>query len=74
MGESYKVLAKELGYKASLFNLVFVNNIASIKLWERLDFTELCVIPKAARLKGCEGLVDAKQIYYDFEEEEEEEV
>lgn len=67
MGESFKCLAKDLGYKASLFNLVFSNNTASVKLWQKLGFTELCIIPKAARLKGCEGLVDAKQMYYDFE-------
>jgi hypothetical protein len=28
----------------------------------------LAVIPKAARLKGCEGLIDAVQYYKDLEE------
>lgn len=33
MGRHYLRFAKELGYLGSLFNLVFVNNIASIKIW-----------------------------------------
>lgn len=38
-------LAKILGFKASFFNLVFGNNVASLKLWRGTGFTETGVIP-----------------------------
>lgn len=66
MGENFKRLAKDLGYRASLFNLVFANNTASVKLWRKLGFTELAVIPKVAVLEGSEGYVDAYQFHCDF--------
>ena len=49
----------EQGYKASVFNLVFANNTASIKIWDRLGFSVIGRVPKAARLKNSEELVDA---------------
>jgi hypothetical protein len=57
---------KDLGFKSSLFNLVFANNAPSVRLWRKLGFTELACIPKAADLKGCAELVDAYQFYFDF--------
>jgi GNAT superfamily N-acetyltransferase len=66
MGEHFKKLAKDLGYRASLFNLVFATNTASVKLWRNLGYTELAVIPKVAVLEGFPGYVDAYQIYCDF--------
>lgn len=36
MGQAYLKLAKDLGYRASLFNLVFANNTPSIRLWTKL--------------------------------------
>lgn len=66
MGENFKRLAKDLGYRASLFNLVFANNMASVKLWRKLGYTQLSVIPKVAVLEGSEGYVDAYQFHYDF--------
>ncbi|CAG8448347.1 14731_t:CDS:2 [Dentiscutata heterogama] len=59
---------KIMGYKSSVFNLVFENNIASIKLWKSLGFKEVGKIPKAGRLKGSDKLIDALMFYYDFEE------
>ena len=47
------------GYKNSVFNLVFANNIASIKIWDRLGFSVVGRVPNAARLKNSEELVDA---------------
>jgi GNAT superfamily N-acetyltransferase len=73
MGEKFKRLAKDLGYKSSLFNLVFANNVASVRLWRSLGYTELARIPKAASLRGCDELVDAIQMYYDFYEEKQKE-
>ncbi|KAI7848515.1 hypothetical protein BDC45DRAFT_523054 [Circinella umbellata] len=71
MAESYMKLAPALGYKASVFNLVFVNNESSIRIWRRLGFQEAGRIPKAARLKNSPNeLVDAIIFYYDFTKEE----
>ncbi|CAM9951480.1 unnamed protein product [Discosporangium mesarthrocarpum] len=67
MGRAFLRLARDLGYKASYFNLVFCANEASVRLWRGLEFQELAVIPKAGRLKGMDKLVDAIQFYYDLE-------
>ena len=81
MGRSFLPLARDLGYSASFFNLVFVSNrvrlvglrrlyfislLFSDRMWEKLGYKVLGIIPKVARLKGVEGLVDAKQYYYDL--------
>lgn len=71
MGEQFKRLAKDLGYKSSLFNLVFASNTASVRLWNSLGYKQLATIPKAASLNGSEELVDAIQMYCDFYAEEE---
>jgi GNAT superfamily N-acetyltransferase len=52
MGASFLRLAKELGYKGAYFNLVFESNDTSVRLWERLGFDKVAVIPNAARLVG----------------------
>ncbi|CAB1096737.1 unnamed protein product [Ectocarpus sp. CCAP 1310/34] len=67
MGHAFLRFAKDLGYRASYFNLVFRSNEASLRLWRGLGFTELAVVPKAARLKGIDGLVDASQFHYDLD-------
>ncbi|KAG5190470.1 acyl-CoA N-acyltransferase [Tribonema minus] len=67
MAKAFLWLARDIGYKASYFNLVFANNAASQALWDGLGFTRLAVVPKAGRLKGVDGLVDAIQYYYDLE-------
>lgn len=59
-------VGKDLGFKSSLFNLVFANNIASVRLWRKLGFTELAIIPQAASLVGSAELVDAYQFHFDF--------
>jgi len=66
MGKSFLHLARDLGYRASFFSLVFQTNVASNKLWSGLGFTELATIPGVARLKGIDGYVDSKQWYYDL--------
>lgn len=43
-------LAKELGYLAMQFNLVFSQNIPSIKLWEKLGFRIVGTVPNAAKM------------------------
>ncbi|KAJ5495841.1 N-acetyltransferase MPR1 [Penicillium diatomitis] len=59
MGEAYLHFAPQLGYKYSVFNLVFANNPASIRIWEKLGFSVIGRVPKAARLANSEELVDA---------------
>ncbi|KAJ3330819.1 hypothetical protein HDU76_004787 [Blyttiomyces sp. JEL0837] len=66
MAEAFKVLAPVLGYKASMFNLVFESNVGSVQLWRSCGFQEIGRVPKAGRLKGQEKLVDAIMFYYDF--------
>lgn len=73
MGESFPVLAAALGYQASVFNLVFENNVASVKIWRRLGYQEVGRIPKAGRLANSPGkLVDAIIFYKDFYESDQE--
>ncbi|KAG0230262.1 hypothetical protein BGW42_001060 [Actinomortierella wolfii] len=75
LARAFLRVAPILGYKASMFNLVFVSNQASIRLWQRLGFREIGRIPKAGRLRGQgptkskdeEGYVDAVMFYFDFE-------
>ncbi|EAW11264.1 GNAT family N-acetyltransferase [Aspergillus clavatus NRRL 1] len=59
MGEAYLEFAPKLGYKYSVFNLVFENNVASVKIWQRLGFEVIGRVPGAARLANSEELVDA---------------
>ena len=65
MAEQYKLLAPDLGYRASMFNLVFVSNQGSLHLWESLGFEKIGVIPQAGDLKGI-GYQDAVQFYLSF--------
>ncbi|KAJ6160975.1 hypothetical protein N7470_004371 [Penicillium chermesinum] len=59
MGEAYLDFAPRLGYTYSVFNLVFANNPASIRIWEKLGFSVIGRVPKAARLANSKELVDA---------------
>ncbi|KNC76636.1 hypothetical protein SARC_10871 [Sphaeroforma arctica JP610] len=75
MGKLYCRLAKDLGYRGCLFNLVFASNEASLRLWDGLGFTRLACLPQCAELKGIDGFTDAYQYYrnlleYDYKNEE----
>ncbi|KAF9103523.1 hypothetical protein BGX27_010544 [Mortierella sp. AM989] len=61
LGKSFLKVVPVIGYKASMFNLVFVSNVASIKLWRRLGFQEIGRIPKAGRLRGQGTVVQSEQ-------------
>ncbi|XP_052068806.1 uncharacterized protein LOC127708049 [Mytilus californianus] len=65
MAEAYLQIARDLGYLGSFFNLVFVSNESSVKLWRKLGFTEIGRVPKAGKLKG-RDMTDALQFYYDL--------
>ncbi|KLO17623.1 hypothetical protein SCHPADRAFT_846113 [Schizopora paradoxa] len=71
LAKSYLHYAPQLGYKASVFNLVYANNQASIRIWDKLGFTRAGLIPKAGRLKKSDGdgeeYVDALVYYKSFE-------
>ncbi|KAJ7502948.1 hypothetical protein B0H11DRAFT_1987133 [Mycena galericulata] len=74
LAKSYVHNAPKLGYRASVFNLVYTNNAASVKLWERLDFKKAGLIPKAGRLRRKDGdgeeYVDAWVFYKSFVDDE----
>jgi ribosomal protein S18 acetylase RimI-like enzyme len=65
MGKLFPFVGKALGYRASLFNLVYVSNEASLALWESLLYKPVGRIPDAGLLKGI-GFTDAVQFYRDF--------
>ena len=50
MGEAFLVLARDLGYRAAMFNLVYETNVASVFLWESLGFRQLALLPVR---RGC---------------------
>jgi len=58
-------IAHDLGYEASVFNLVYVTNEASVKLWENYGFSVIGRVPRAGNLKGL-GYVDACVYHYDL--------
>lgn len=70
LARNYLVLAPALGYRASVFNLVYETNVASVKIWERLGFAVVGRIPKAGLLKrpetDAEAFVDALVVYKEF--------
>uniref|UniRef100_A0A0G4I973 N-acetyltransferase domain-containing protein n=1 Tax=Chromera velia CCMP2878 TaxID=1169474 RepID=A0A0G4I973_9ALVE len=70
LGEYFVRVAPLLGYRAAFFNLVFAQNTASMRLWEKLGFKKIGLIPRAGRLKGL-GFVDAWQYHMEFEGEKE---
>ncbi|KZT05359.1 uncharacterized protein LAESUDRAFT_737507 [Laetiporus sulphureus 93-53] len=73
LARSYLYYGPRLGYEASVFNLVYVNNVASVRLWEALDFIKAGLIPRAGRLKKADGsgeeYVDAWVFYRRFDKE-----
>ncbi|KAG8716368.1 hypothetical protein FRC11_001610 [Ceratobasidium sp. 423] len=70
LGGSYVRNAPQLGYKGSVFNLVYANNVGSLAIWDRLGFTRVGLIPKAGRLKTENGeeYFDAVVVYKSFED------
>ncbi|KAK6909976.1 hypothetical protein I203_104002 [Kwoniella mangroviensis CBS 8507] len=70
LGKSYLLYAPELGYRGSVFNLVYKNNVPSLAIWDQLGFQRVGEIPNAGRLKtgpnGAEEYVDAVIVYKSF--------
>lgn len=61
-------IARDMGFEAAFFNLVFTSNLASIRLWQKLGFRKMARLPRVGRLR--EGTFDAIQFYYDLTERE----
>lgn len=55
-------IAKELGYRGIIFNLIFKENIASVKLWGKLGFKIIGTIPEAVKINDTK-LIDAHIMY-----------
>ena len=49
LGATMLAYAKQLGYRSVIFNLVFSENVPARRLWNKLGFKELGVIPGAVR-------------------------
>lgn len=68
LAQAFLHYAPILGYKSSIFNLVFETNVASIRLWEKLGFEKVGIVKGAGRLKGYSNLIDAYIYGYQFPE------
>ncbi|KAI8831388.1 hypothetical protein BC829DRAFT_409642 [Chytridium lagenaria] len=72
MAKAFVILAPAVGYRASMFNLVFERNVGSAMLWRGLGFREIGRLPKGARVKqedGTEAFEDVIMFHYDFTED-----
>jgi GNAT superfamily N-acetyltransferase len=49
LGATMLQYARQLGYRSVIFNLVFSENIGARRLWGRLGFTEVAILPGAVR-------------------------
>lgn len=70
LGRAYLHYGPQLGYRGSVFNLVYISNEASVRIWDALGFTRAGLIPGAGRLKRKDGqgeeYVDAIVYHKDF--------
>ena len=66
MGSSFLHYAPKLGYRGSVFNLVYEDNPASLKIWDTLGFQRIGLVPgagKRVRTVG-EGTDQKQEEYY----------
>jgi L-amino acid N-acyltransferase YncA len=65
LGQSYLHYAPQLGYRGSIFNLVYADNPASMRIWDKLGFTRVGVVPGAGkRVRKVEGGNGEEEVYY----------
>ena len=62
MCEHSQQIALDLGYKAMQYNFVVASNEGAVRLWHKLGFTTVGVLPKAFNHPS-KGLVDALVMY-----------
>ncbi|KAH3661327.1 hypothetical protein OGAPHI_006734 [Ogataea philodendri] len=65
LGKSYLEYAPKLGYRYSVFNLVYETNQASARIWDQLGFERIGRVKGAGNLKD-HGYTDAIIFGYDF--------
>jgi hypothetical protein len=66
MASSFLHYAPKLGYRGSVFNLVYADNPASLKIWDTLGFQRIGLVPgagKRVRTVG-EGTGQKQEEYY----------
>lgn len=71
LADAFVQVAPLLGFKASVFNLVYANNTASVRLWQRKGFQQIGIVPEGGRLRvegkeNKEEYVDALVFYMEF--------
>jgi ribosomal protein S18 acetylase RimI-like enzyme len=67
MGQHCLAEARSLGYRAMQFNFVVSTNETAVRLWERLGFRIVGILPGAFRDLN-RGYVDAYVMFHSFEE------
>ena len=55
MGECYLEWAPRLGYRYSIFNLVYETNVASLRIWDALGFKRVGRVKGAGQLRSYPG-------------------
>ncbi|KAG8749185.1 hypothetical protein FRC14_001621 [Serendipita sp. 396] len=64
LGESYLHYAPLLGYRGSIFNLVYADNPASLKIWDNLGFQRVGLVPGAGKRVKPRGDGESEETYY----------
>ena len=49
LGGTFERYARELGYRGSIFNLVYADNPASVRIWDGLGFERVGIVPGAGK-------------------------
>lgn len=62
MGEALLDLARDRGYRAVMYNLVFETNLPSLRLWQSLGFEEIGRIPAGVKIAD-DQYADALMLY-----------
>jgi ribosomal protein S18 acetylase RimI-like enzyme len=70
MGTSFLHYAPALGYRGSVFNLVYADNPASLRIWDRLGFQRVGLIPGAGKRTRTVDAADAGKGQVDVKREE----
>lgn len=67
LGGTFEWYARGLGFRGSVFNLVYADNPASVRIWDRLGFQRVGTVPGAGRrvrkIQDGNGRV-TEEVYY----------
>ncbi|KAG8816771.1 hypothetical protein FRC17_000179 [Serendipita sp. 399] len=64
LGQSYLQYAPLLGYRGSIFNLVYADNPASLKIWDNLGFQRVGIVPGAGKRSRSRENEEGEETYY----------